>query len=149
MNDLPSLSRRRLRRPPLLAWLRVARVFQKIAGASARSFREYGLTVAQFDVLAHIGAAPGVTQQELAEALLVTKGNISQLLTRLEQAGMLERQQDGRTNCLALTAAGQQLIDQVVPVNEVLLEDLFAPLSAAEQRELVRLLRKLDQQIDA
>jgi DNA-binding MarR family transcriptional regulator len=148
MNDLPSLSRRRLRRPALLAWLRVARVFQKIATQSARSFRAYGLTIAQFDVLAHVGAVPGITQQELAEALLVTKGNISQLLTRLEESGLLERRQDGRTNCLALTLRGQALIDLAVPVNERLLDDLFAPLTAAEQRELVRLLRKLDHHID-
>ena len=53
----------------------------------------------------------------------------------------------GRTNCLSLTEQGQRLFDQVVPQQEALIADLLAPLSEDEQRELLRLLRKLDQNI--
>ena len=139
--------RPRLRQPAVLAWLRLARVFQKIDTRSERFFRSHGLNTAHFDVLAQVGAARGMTQQELADALLVTKGNISQLLSKLEQAGMITRRQEGRTNCLSLTEQGQRLFDQVVPQQEALIADLLAPLSEDEQRELLRLLRKLDQNI--
>jgi DNA-binding MarR family transcriptional regulator len=133
-----------LRQPAVLAWLRLARVFQKIDTLSERFFRSHELNTAQFDVLAQVGAARGMTQQELANALLVTKGNISQLLSKLEQAGMITRRQEGRTNCLSLTEQGQALFDRVVPQQEALIADLLAPLSDDEQRELLRLLRKLD-----
>ena len=136
--------RSRLRQPAVLAWLRLARVFQKIDTRSERFFRMHELNTAQFDVLAQVGAARGMTQQELADALLVTKGNISQLLSKLEQAGMITRRQEGRTNCLSLTEQGQALFEVVVPQQEALIADLLAPLSADEQRELLRLLRKLD-----
>src|SRR3954447_8718742 len=136
-----------LRQPAVLAWLRLARVFQKIDTRSERFFRTHELNTAQFDVLAQVGAARGMTQQELADALLVTKGNISQLLSKLEQAGMITRQQTGRTNCLSLTARGQAVFEVVVPQQEALIADLLAPLSDDEQRELLRLLRKLDQNI--
>jgi DNA-binding MarR family transcriptional regulator len=139
--------RSRLRQPAVLAWLRLARVFQKIDTRSERFFRTHELNTAQFDVLAQVGAARGMTQQELADALLVTKGNISQLLSKLEQAGMITRQQTGRTNCLSLTEQGQALFELVVPQQEALIADLLAPLSDEEQRELLRLLRKLDQNI--
>jgi DNA-binding MarR family transcriptional regulator len=60
-----------LHHPGVLAWLRLMRVFQKIDGASARHFQawdpELKLSTAQFDVLAQIGAAEGITQRELAE----------------------------------------------------------------------------------
>jgi DNA-binding MarR family transcriptional regulator len=133
-----------LRRPAVLAWLRLARVFQKIDTRSEHFFRSHGLNTAHFDVLAQVGAARGMTQQELADALLVTKGNISQLLSKLEQAGLIARRQEGRTNCLSLTERGQQLFDHVVPQQEDLIADLLAPLTEDEQRELLRLLRKLD-----
>ena len=136
--------RSRLRQPAVLAWLRLARVFQKIDTRSERFFRSHGLNTAHFDVLAQVGAARGMTQQELADALLVTKGNISQLLSKLEQAGMIARRQEGRTNCLSLTEQGEALFQVVVPQQEALIAELLAPLSDDEQRELLRLLRKLD-----
>jgi DNA-binding MarR family transcriptional regulator len=134
-----------LRQAAVLAWLRLARVFQKIDTRSERSFRSHGLNTAQFDVLAKVGAASGMTQQELADALLVTKGNISQLLGKMEQEGLIARRQEGRTNCLSLTERGQALYRLVVPRQEALIAELLAPLSADEQHELLRLLRKLDQ----
>jgi DNA-binding MarR family transcriptional regulator len=139
------LQRTGLRQPAVLAWLRLARVFQKIDTRSERFFRSHGLHTAHFDVLAQVGAARGMTQQELADALLVTKGNISQLLRKLEQADLIERRQEGRTNCLSLTEHGEALFKQVVPQQEALIADLMSPLSENEQRELLHLLRKLDQ----
>src|SRR5687768_6207199 len=112
-----------LRQPAVLAWLRLARVFQKIDTRSERFFRSHGLNTAHFDVLTQVGAARGMTQQELADALLVTKGTISQLLSKLEQAGMIKRQQTGRTNCLSLTKQGQALFEVVVPQQEALIAE--------------------------
>lgn len=128
----------------MLAWLRLARVFQKIDSASAALFRRHGLNTAQFDVLAKVGAAPGITQQDLADALLVTKGNISQLLDRMERERLVARRQRGRANGLFLTERGQELFDTVVPRQEALIAELIAPLAPDEQLQLLGLLRKLD-----
>jgi DNA-binding MarR family transcriptional regulator len=142
MNE--QLSSRRSRHHAVLAWLRLARVFQKIDARSERFFRAHGLNTAQFDVLAQVGAARGITQAELAAALLVTKGNISQLVARMEHEGLVTRQSEGRMNCLSLSERGQALFDTLVPQQEAQITALLAPLSAEEQRELLRLLRKLD-----
>lgn len=148
MEQTPPTQRLSLRQPAVLAWLRLARVFQKIDTRSERFFRSHGLNTAQFDVLAQVGAASGMTQQELADALLVTKGNISQLLGKLEQDGLITRRPEGRTNCLSLTERGQALFEVVVPQQEAQIAELLAPLSDDEQRELLRLLRKLDHGIE-
>lgn len=133
-----------LRQPAVVAWLRLARVYQKITTLSERFFRSHGLNTAQFDILARIGAAPGMSQQELAATLLVTKGNISQLLGKMEQEGLVARRQEGRTNCLSLTERGQALFDHVVPEQEALIAETLAVLSPAEQSALTDLLRALD-----
>jgi DNA-binding MarR family transcriptional regulator len=133
-----------LRQAAVLAWLRLARAFQKIDARSERFFRAQGLNTAQFDVLAKVGAAQGLTQQELAAALLVTKGNISQLLAKMEADGLIERRQEGRSNYLFLTERGQVLYDRIVPQQEAQIAELFSALTSDEQHELLRLLRKLD-----
>jgi DNA-binding MarR family transcriptional regulator len=134
----------RLRHPGVLAWLRLARVYQKVDSASARHFHDHKLSTAQFDVLAQIGVAEGITQQELAGALLVTKGNVSQLIDRMERQGLVRRYQEGRTNTLFLTEPGRELFAAIVPAQEALVAELFAPLSPDEQSQLLALLRKLD-----
>ncbi|MGH2350857.1 MAG: MarR family winged helix-turn-helix transcriptional regulator [Chloroflexota bacterium] len=142
-----SQKQRRLRTPAVLPWLRLVRVFQQVSRRSAEQFRCWGLTPAQFDALAQVGAAEGRTQQELADALLVTKGNVTQLLDRMEQCGLLQRRQEGRTKRLFLTEHGRALRDQVVPAHEALISEQFSALTPEEQRALQRLLRKLDRSL--
>ncbi len=129
---------------PVLVWLRLARVFQKMDHASSDALRRWNLSTAQFDVLAQLGQAEGITQQELADRLLVTKGNICQLLNRMEQSGLIRRQQEGRANRLFLTVEGRALFNEVVPVEEAVLVEQFAALTLDEQRQLLALLRTLD-----
>jgi DNA-binding MarR family transcriptional regulator len=95
-------------------------------------------------VLAHVGAAEGITQRELADSLLVTKGNITQLLDRVERRGLISRRREGRTNRLYLTDEGRRLFAEVVPAHEALIDDRLSVLSREEQQRLHELLRKLD-----
>lgn len=130
--------------PTILVWLRLYRIVQKIDRMQAVHLRNWGLNIAQFDVLAHVGAHKGITQQELADSLLVTKGNISQLLDRMEDLGLLSRYQEKRNKMLVLTEKGQELFDQVVPAHEKMIAERLAVLSPSEIAELRRVLGKLD-----
>src|SRR3712207_4826461 len=86
-----------LRSPGVLAWMRLARLFHRVERDWGEHLRGWDLNVAQFDVLAHVGASEGMTQQELADSLLVTKGNVCQLLDRMEGRGWISR--IGRASC--------------------------------------------------
>ncbi len=127
-----------------MAWMSLARVFQRVERDSGERLKGWDLNVAQFDVLAHVGASEGMTQQELADSLLVTKGNVCQLLDRMEGRGWISRRQQGRANRLFLTDAGRRLFDEVVPAHEALIAGRFSVLSEGEQERLHALLRKLD-----
>ena len=126
------------------AWLRLARVYQKIQQAAADEFRACGLSVGQFDILAQIGAAEGASQQQVADALLVTKSNVTQLLDRMERGGLVRREQQGRVNHLYLTSEGRRLYNQIVPTHERHLAELLGALTADEVTTLSTLLRKVD-----
>src|SRR5438132_13648125 len=126
--------RRQVRAAGLLAWLRLARVFQKVDRVATESLRYRQLSPAQVDVLAKVGSSEGISQQELANALLVTKGNVCQLLDKMEGSGLLERRPDGRVNRLFLTDQGRRVHDEVVPSHDAMLAAYFDKLSAQQQR---------------
>src|SRR5919112_5728596 len=84
-----------LRRHSVLGWLRMWRVVQKVERAAAEHLRAHDLNYAQFDVLAHVGAAEGSRQKELGASLLVTKGNVSHLVDQMERRGVVSRRPEG------------------------------------------------------
>jgi len=126
------------------AWLRLARVFQKVDRASVDLLRRWDLSVAQFDVLVQVGNAEGLTQQQLADRLLVTKGNVCQLLDRMEERGLLVRQQEARANHLYLTGKGKDIRAEALPAQERLIESIFVELPRSRQTALLASLRRLD-----
>lgn len=146
--DESSEPRAGIKQSSVLAWLRLLRVFHKVERRLQNHCRGSDLSVAQFDVLAHVGANEGMTQQQLANALLVTKGNVCQILDRMECTGTLERRQEGRANRLFLTEKGRDVFHVTVPAHEVCLAEAFKGLDAEEQAQLLRLLRKLDRSLD-
>ena len=137
-----------MRRPSVLAWVRMLRVTQKVERDLGVRLRHWGLNNAQFDVLAQVGAAEGLTQQELADRLLVTKGNVAQLVARLEGRGLISRRPQGRTNRLYLTEEGRRAFDRAVPAHEALVDEHLCALSKEEQQTFHELLRKLDRSLD-
>src|SRR4051794_5035802 len=89
-------------------WVQLARAFYLIQRRVTLVLAGHDLTLPQFDVLATLRFSEGVSQQELAERLLVTKGNVCGVLDRLERLGWVERRpdpNDGRANRLYFTAA--------------------------------------------
>ena len=89
-------------------------------GAISERLRALGLSVPQCDVLTTLSETEGVSQQELASRLYVTKGNISSLLDRLAAAGLVERRTldgDRRSHAIHLTPEGRALRSRASPRN--------------------------------
>ncbi|SDR38679.1 DNA-binding transcriptional regulator, MarR family [Rhizobiales bacterium GAS191] len=93
-------------------WLRFLRLDQRLRGLMGRCLREVGLSIPQFDVLSALSEGAGITQRDLAQQLFVTKGNVSGLIDRLVEAGLVERRrdaQDRRSHALFLTKEGKRV----------------------------------------
>lgn len=108
----------------------------------------HGLTLPQFDVLATLWHGEGITQQELAERLLVSKGNVVGLIDRVGAAGWVERRpdpEDRRANRLYLTEAGREILGQAWPDQIALGRKIFSTLTEGELRLIHELLERLEQ----
>ena len=133
--------------PSLHTWLGLVRVYSRMQRALERVLDDAGLTLSQFDVLANLGMSEGITQQQLAERLLVTKGNVCGLLDRMEAAGLVQRKpdpEDRRTNRLHLTRAGRAALRKAFPAHLGLIQECFGAISGAEQQRLTQLLARIE-----
>jgi DNA-binding MarR family transcriptional regulator len=133
-----------LRNPALRAWVRMLRLSQKVQPALAETLRSLGLNPAEFDILDTLAAREGLTQQELADALLVTKGNMTYHLCRMDERGLVDRRPEGRKNRLYLTGEGRRLLEEALPEHEALIDERFSGLSVEDRAQLADLLKKLD-----
>ncbi|SMX65622.1 DNA-binding transcriptional regulator, MarR family [Brevibacterium iodinum ATCC 49514] len=127
-----------------LIWLRMARFVQNSNQLSNEHLRRFGLTVAQFEALAHIRNFEPITQSELAEGLTVSGGGISRMLARLESEGLISREQDWKTKHISLTAKGRELLERAFPSQQRQQASLFDDsLSEDEKVQLHALMKKL------
>jgi len=136
------------RRLPLQAWVRLIRARERIGRRLERLFARHGLTTAQFDVLATLQQGDGITQQELSERLLVTKGNVCGLIDRAEAAGWVERRpdpEDRRANRLFLTESGCQRLAETLPDHHAVIEKILGPLGPGKLQDFVDILDDLIQ----
>src|ERR1700677_1515215 len=104
---------------PLRVWFRLMRLETRMRIAVAEGLRRLGLSVPQCDVLTTLTEKEGVSQQDLAERLYVTKGNISGLIDRLVAAGLVERRStaaDRRQHAIYLTEAGRRMAETAIAV---------------------------------
>jgi DNA-binding MarR family transcriptional regulator len=100
----------------------------------------HGMTLAQYDVLMTLCHGNGITQQELAERLLVTKANVVGLIDRVSAAGWVDcrpnHEDDGLIHFTGLTRAGARHEAQpgVRPQEENLGIDQRNPADAVARR---------------
>lgn len=93
-------------------WFRLLRLNTRIRAAMTTRLRKLAVSAPQCDVLTTLTEAEGISQQELAQRLYVTKGNISGLIDRLAQAKLVERRSingDRRSHAIFLTPAGRKV----------------------------------------
>jgi DNA-binding MarR family transcriptional regulator len=105
-----------------------------------------GLRPVEFTILVLVAHNPGVTGKQLAQALAVTAPNITILLDKMSEKGLLERvrsQTDRRAQNIHLTPAGAKLAKRAHGVSKVMEQDVLRHLSGGERALLLELLQKV------
>lgn len=104
------------------------------------------LTPPQFYVLATIGYTGGVPFSEIGAKMMVTVSNLTGIVDRLEEKGLVVRDRDAhdrRVVRVKLTPRGARVYHRTIPIFEKCVAQFFAPLEKPKQKELAALLRTL------
>lgn len=136
---------------------RLMRLARHVEAARDEFLASFGLSVADFDVLATLrrrGQPSGVKPKDLLASVMITSGGMTKRLDRLEVAGLVERHpdpEDRRGVLIRLSPAGRDLIDEALPsLLEVEAETIRAAIGSERDRErLAGLLRRLLAAFDA
>lgn len=126
-----------------MLWFRITRIYNQSIREFNQHLKKWNLTAAQFDILVQVGSHERLSQQELANKLFVTKGNITQLLRKMEDLGLINRKQEWKTKYLILTEVGKEFFYEVVSKQEQFQASQFSNLNYKEKKQLLDLLRKI------
>jgi DNA-binding MarR family transcriptional regulator len=120
-------------------WLRVMAMHGDVFNRLNRAFgKEFGITLAKFDVLAQLDRfKEGLTQGALSRRLKVTGGNVTGLVRRLTAVGMITRemsQTDRRAFIVRLTPSGAAIYKAARERHDILLREWFAGIPEVDMR---------------
>jgi DNA-binding MarR family transcriptional regulator len=137
----------------LSVWLRLLKTHGLILRELRRRVPE-DLTLPQFDVLAqlHRHGNHGMTPGELTRELLVTAGNVTGIVDRLEALGLVERRrlpEDRRVVRVRMTARGRRLMQRAIPRHRRDVLSLLSPVPAADLVQLRELLGAVGREVEA
>lgn len=120
-----------------------SRMMRRAFDARARSI---GVTRPQWQVLVTLGRHEGINQGGLAEQLDVEPITVCRMVDRLQEAGLVERRADAadrRSWRLHLTPRAHELLDQLRPLADAMIEEAVDGISPENRKLLVRLLTQV------
>lgn len=106
----------------------------------------FGLKIPEWRVMAVLGDAGAQTQRSLVGATRMDKVAVNRACKVLEDRGLVARSpnaDDGRSHHIELTAAGQAVHGEIMPLALDMERRLFASLSARELKDFKALLERI------
>ncbi|MEO5708169.1 MAG: MarR family transcriptional regulator [Alteraurantiacibacter sp.] len=128
-------------------WLALMALHGEIFGRLNRAInREFGITLAKFDVLAQLYRVPdGLTQTALSRQLKVTGGNVTGMVQRLISDSLISRevaQNDRRAFIVRLTSLGRETYLNARIRHDELLASFIGQLGSERLATLTETLRQ-------
>ena len=119
-------------------------------GFAERYRAEFGLTIPEWRVLAHLAQSGAVSVREIHARVDMDKSKVSRAAARLETAGLVAKganATDRRLLDMTLTDAGRDLVARILPVADAFQAEVLAQLGPDAEpfrRALVRLRQEPD-----
>jgi DNA-binding MarR family transcriptional regulator len=138
----------------LRLWLRLLTCTTLIEGEIRTRLRErFDVTLPRFDLMAQLEKSPdGLTLGELSRRMMVSNGNITGLVERLAELGLIERiphPTDRRAAFVRLTQSGRAAFAEMAREHAGWVAALAADLSELEMATMMRLLARMKNSVRA
>lgn len=126
----------------LRLWLSMLRATRRLEAALRERMREtYGSTLPRFDVLSALDRSrDGLTMSALSEQLMVSNGNVTGIVERLVEDGLVERRAvlgDKRATRVRLTEAGAETFAAMAARHERWVDELLSDIDPLEAGRII------------
>jgi len=108
--------------------------------------RGYGMRTSDFTILEALYHKGKQTIRQISEAVLIKTGSITYVIDKLENKGFIERipcKDDRRVVYIQLTAKGKEVMDEIFPQHQKLIEELFEDVTDEEKSVLIGILKRV------
>ncbi|WP_086314655.1 hypothetical protein A5821_002241 [Enterococcus sp. 7F3_DIV0205] len=127
----------------LSCWMSILQFVQKSNLQSNEFLKQYDLNASKFDMLHQIQEYQPITQKELGEKLLISKGGVSQMIKQFESDGWITRRQEWKEKYISLTDKGQKQLDNCFIAQSKQQAAAFDNLTKQEVLQLAKISKKL------
>ena len=127
--------------PRYAALIQLLRTAEELWNASRVFFARWDLSPSQFNLLNVLTDFPdGCTQSDLSRQLIMHRSNVTGLVDRLEERGLVARKEnteDRRAWLVVLTPAGRKLLAEILPHYYTAAEQVWGKLPAVRAKQLL------------
>lgn len=109
----------------------------------------FGLSAVKMNallIIEHVGKNKGLSQVDISQRMIVTAGNITRLIDRLEKEGWVKRiadTEDRRVNLIKITNTGSDLLAKAWPVYKKEVNRIASVIPDTKIVDIVKTLEKL------
>jgi DNA-binding MarR family transcriptional regulator len=126
-------------RSSVRVWLRLLSCTMAIEKEVQRRFAETGMTLPRFDVLAALDRHGEMNMGALSQALLVSNGNVTQLVQKLVRDGLVEMRKppaDRRSSIVRMTAEGKKQFARLAEAHSDWIDEMLGDLNYTQRERL-------------
>lgn len=137
--------------PGFDTWIQIVYAYEKTGRLYNEWIKPLGLSVPQHELMANLFRDDGLTQQELARRMMVSKGNVTGLINRLSALGFVERKQcevDARSNQIFLTEEGRKVESEALKLQAKLITQVMSIISEDEQHNLNEIMKRVQTKVE-
>jgi DNA-binding MarR family transcriptional regulator len=126
---------------------RLSVLSNRVSAGVAASYRDrFALSVTEWRIMAVLGEFPGLSGEEVSNKTQIEKSILSRAVQKLLKRNLIKRsvdKHDRRRHVLNLSALGQEIYNQIVPLSLDYQEKLLSCLNDAEQERFSRYIDRM------
>ncbi|WP_062532996.1 MarR family winged helix-turn-helix transcriptional regulator [Jeotgalibaca dankookensis] len=119
---------------------------QHVQESVKRSISKFGLNSSEFGVLELLYNKGEQPIQSIGKKILLASSSLTYVIDKLEGKGLVHRKPcatDRRVIYTSITDEGRALMDEIFPINEADISNIFSVLSPEELSTYIELVRKV------
>lgn len=126
-------------RSSVRVWLRLLSCTMAIEKEVQRRFAETAMTLPRFDILAALDRHGEMNMGALSQALLVSNGNVTQLVQKLVRDGLVEMRKppaDRRSSIVRMTPEGEKQFAALAEAHSDWIDEMLGDLNYTQRERL-------------